>query len=243
MQIIPAIDIRHGEVVRLQQGDPEQEKRYDAPPAVVAQRFTEAGAGKIHIVDLDGAIDGTTDNELVISEIVQKCPVRTELGGGIRSLDSIRFWLDRGISQVILGTVAVQDPDLVGEAMQEFGPENIIIGIDVRNGDVATHGWQETSSIPAEEFGKLMTERGVGRFIYTAIETDGMMEGPAMDALRIFAEKTNAAVTASGGIRDIADLRALRALESVGIDSAIIGKAIYEGEIDLADAIQQMEGL
>ncbi len=240
MELIPAIDIRHGKCVRLVQGDPDRETQYDTSPLEVVRQYSDAGVSRIHLVDLDGAIEGTTSNEGIIREIVRESDMDIELGGGIRSLKRIAFWLNTGVSQVILGTVAVREPELVEEAVERFGSGSIIVGIDVKTGKVATHGWKETSDLTANRFASQMEKSGVERFIFTAIETDGMMKGPNMKALQRFAAGTRGSVTASGGVRNLNDLLALTSLEQYGVDSAIVGKAIYEGALDVAEAVERL---
>lgn len=241
MQLIPAIDIRDGVCVRLLQGDPYQQITYGNSPVEVAQRFHAAGAARIHVVDLDGAIEGNSSNDVVVQEMVEAVPVDIELGGGIRTLAGIDFWLERGVSQVILGTTAVEQPDLVAEAVRQFGAQRIIVGIDARDGRVATRGWQAESEETDIDFARQMGERGVQRFIYTAIETDGMMAGPNLEALRRFAGSTTARVTASGGIRNLDDVLRLRQKDIAGIDSVIAGRAIYENRLDVAEAFRMLQ--
>lgn len=238
MQLIPAIDIRDGVCVRLLQGDPARQITYGATPADIARQFYQAGASRIHVVDLDGAIEGASANEGVVRELVEAVPVEVELGGGIRTLDGIGFWLECGVSQVILGTAVVERPDLAAEAVGEFGAGHIIVGIDARDGRVATHGWQTESGETDTAFAGRMAGMGVERFIYTAIETDGMMAGPNLEALRRFAEATTGRVTASGGIRHLEDILQLEREAIPGIDSVIAGRAIYENRLDVARAFR-----
>ncbi|HKJ67637.1 MAG TPA: 1-(5-phosphoribosyl)-5-[(5-phosphoribosylamino)methylideneamino]imidazole-4-carboxamide isomerase [bacterium] len=242
MQLIPAIDIRDGACVRLLQGDPDQQINYaSGSPVEVARHFATSGAEKIHVIDLDGAIEGTSLNERVVEEILDAVPVKIELGGGIRSLERMRFWLNLGIGQVILGTVAVTRPELLDAAIREFGAERIIVGIDARDGKVATHGWQSVSAETDVDFARQMIELGVRRFVYTAIETDGMLAGPNLDALERFAESVDATVTASGGIRDLSDIRILQQAGIPRVDSVIVGRAIYEGTLDVAEAVAVLQ--
>lgn len=242
MELIPAIDIRDQKCVRLRQGDPGEQTIFDESPLKVAREFVEAGAIKIHIVDLDGAIDNASHNVSVIRQIVDELPVKVELGGGIRSFKTIQSWLDAGIDQVILGTVAVENPTVVKKAVESFGADRIIVGIDTKGGNAATHGWQSISDRSAIEFAQKLTEVDVSRFIYTAIETDGMMSGPSLEELSEFAESVPAKVTASGGVRNLDDILALREYESLGIDSVIVGRAIYEGKVNVAETVQALAG-
>ncbi len=242
MQLIPAIDIRGGRCVRLQQGQPEKQTVYESSPADVAQTFYTAGATRIHIVDLDGAFEGRSKNQKIVTDILAEIPVEIELGGGIRNLSDIEYWLKRGIHSVILGTAAVQSPELVEEAISEFSPDRILIGMDTNNGFIATHGWQQFSEIRDTDFAEVMANFGVERFIYTAIHTDGMMSGPAISELKRFARSTPARVTASGGVRSLADVTALQSLEKYGVDSVIAGRALYEGSLDLEQSIRALKG-
>jgi len=241
MQLIPAIDIRNGECVRLIQGDPDRQIDYSNSPVDIARDFVRAGAEKIHVVDLDGALEGTSSNEQVVAEIVEAVPVKIELGGGIRTLDRMKFWLDLGVHQVILGTVAVQQPELVQKAIETFGSDSIIVGVDAREGKVATHGWKSVSEVQDTEFAQTMTGFGVNRFVYTAIETDGMLTGPNLKALRNFAGSTDAIVTASGGIGNIEDLKILLDAGIRNVDSVIAGRAIYENALDVSEAVQELK--
>jgi len=242
MQLIPAIDIRNKKCVRLRQGDPNEQTVFDESPLKVAREFAEAGATKIHIVDLDGAIENASHNAAIIREIVETLPLEVELGGGIRDFKTIEFWLAVGIDQVILGTVAIEKPTIVKKAVEAFGRDRIIVGIDTKGGNAATHGWQSISDRSAVSFAQKMTEVDVNRFIYTAIETDGMMSGPNVEELSGFAEAVPAKVTASGGIRSLEDILALWKYESLGIDSVIVGRAIYEGKVDVRETIEALSG-
>ena len=242
MRIIPAIDIRDGRCVRLRQGRASDETVYNQQPENVAREFYDAGASKIHLVDLDGAFDGESDNGKIIERVISSVPVDLELGGSIRSLKHIEFWLKKGINQVILGTVAVQQPDVVRDAVIQFGADKIIVGIDTDDGKVATHGWRESSNLRDTEFAGRMCEFGVVRFIYTAIHTDGMLSGPAFGEIERFAKAGPARVTASGGVRNLEDLSALQSLEEYGVDSVIAGRSIYERTMDLREAVTFLEG-
>ena len=240
MHIIPAIDLMQGECVRLSQGDAGQKTRYTISPLDVVRQFYEDGAEKVHIVDLDGAFSGKTKNRKVIGKITKTCPVKIELGGGIRSIADINMWLENGIDQVILGTAAVIHPELVQEAVNRFSSERIIVGVDVKAGTVATQGWKNVSEMSAENFAVRMEKAGVTRFIYTDIKSDGMMQGPDIPSVQRFVQSTNASVTAAGGIRSIRDILDLQKLEDQGVDSVVVGKAIYEGKLDVAEAIRNI---
>jgi len=238
MKLIPAIDIIKGTCVRLSQGDAKQQKRYEVTPLEVIRRFSEAGVEKVHIIDLEGAFSGKTKNRNTIQELVEMALVKIELGGGIRSLSDIESWLEEGVYQVILGTVAVTHPELVKKAVERFGPERIIVGVDVSSGKVATRGWKEVSDLSAEDFAARMEKFGVSRFIYTDIKSDGMMQGPDISALRRFVQSTRASVTAAGGIRSLEDVLSLQQLEDQGVDSVVVGKAIYEGKLEVREAVE-----
>ena len=240
MELIPAIDIRAGRCVRLQEGDPNRQMEYEVSPLKMAILFQQAGVQKIHLVDLDGALQGETPNGDVIGQILAEVPVDVELGGGIRSLAQIAFWLAKGASQVILGTAAAKHSELVDQAIEEFGADRIIVAIDAKDGMITTHGWRSVSKISAMDFGRKMTAAGIRHFIYTDIQTDGMFTGPNVGALSQFANGIVGNVTASGGIRDLVDLLSLRVLEPLGVDSVIVGRAIYENRLDVAAAINAL---
>jgi len=196
----------------------------------------------VNIVDLDGALKGVSHNERIVKKIVTEIPIKVELGGGIRTLDRVKFWLDCGINQVILGTVAIEKPDLVETGVEQLGSNRIIIGIDAKEGLVATHGWQKYSTIDACGFAQQIEKLGVRQFIFTDIKTDGMFTGPNIEALTEFAKSVSANVTASGGIRNINDIKLLDELKIKNMDSVIVGKAIYEKRINLKEAIQYLQG-
>jgi phosphoribosylformimino-5-aminoimidazole carboxamide ribotide isomerase len=237
MEVIPAIDILDGRCVRLYQGDYQQSEIFGEDPVEVAQRWYSQGAKYLHVVDLDGAKQGKPQNLQVIEAIARSIPIHVQMGGGLRDRDSILSVLAAGVSRVILGTAAVENSQLIANICAEF-PEQILVGIDARNGKVATRGWLTTSEILAVDLAKRMTEIGIAGIIYTDIHRDGTMQGPNIEALRQLAENVDVPVIASGGISSITDLLSLTALESVGVKAAIIGKAIYTGNIDLTEAIR-----
>ncbi|OVE79792.1 1-(5-phosphoribosyl)-5-[(5-phosphoribosylamino)methylideneamino]imidazole-4-carboxamide isomerase [bacterium I07] len=241
MEIIPAIDLRNGHCVRLQEGDPNRQTLYSLSPVQVAVRFYEAGARKIHVVDLDGAFEGRSNNVDLIRQIVAEVPVQIELGGGIRSSEQIEKWLEHGVHQVILGTAAVEQPELISKAVQHFSSGRIIVGVDAKQGQVAVHGWKTVSSFSAVEFCRKMIDLGVTRFIYTDIHTDGMMTGPDLNSLSALLENIPISITASGGIRYYEDILSLINLQAENLDSVIVGKAIYENSLDLARSIQMLK--
>ncbi len=237
MIILPAIDIKDGQCVRLYQGDYAQVTTYDADPVQVAQRWQAAGASWLHVVDLDGAASGQPVNVELISQMRAATSLHIEVGGGMRSLDHIQHMLDVGVDRVILGTVALTDRKLLEQGLARWG-ERIAVGLDARDGWVAIAGWRETSRVQATALATELTTVGVQRFIYTDIARDGALRGPNLNALKEMQRATPGPLIASGGVSSIDDLRSLAAL---GVEGAIVGKAIYTGDVDLAAAIEEME--
>ncbi|OIP70594.1 MAG: 1-(5-phosphoribosyl)-5-[(5-phosphoribosylamino)methylideneamino]imidazole-4-carboxamide isomerase [Oscillatoriales cyanobacterium CG2_30_44_21] len=237
MDVIPAIDILDGRCVRLYQGDYQQSEVFGDDPVEVAQRWYSQGAKYLHVVDLDGAKQGKPQNLKVIEAIARSIPMRVQMGGGLRDRESIVSVLNSGVSRVILGTAAVENSQLIADICAEF-PEQIMIGIDARDGKVATRGWLTTSEVMAVDLARRMTSVGIAGIIYTDIHRDGTMQGPNVEALRQLAENVDVPVIASGGVSSITDLLSLLALESVGVSGAIVGKAIYTGDIQLREAIR-----
>ena len=237
MDVIPAIDLLGGKCVRLYQGDYGQSQVFNDNPVVVAQQWVEEGATRLHLVDLDGAKEGTPVNMPVIAEIVQAVDIPVQVGGGLRNRQRVVDLFAAGVRYAILGTVAVEEPQLVAELCQEF-PGQIIVGIDARNGKVATRGWLETSEIEAIDLGKRMAQVGTTAIIYTDIHRDGTMQGPNMQSLKELAEAISIPVIASGGISSLTDVLGLLALEPIGVSGAITGRAIYTGDLSLKEAVQ-----
>lgn len=240
MIILPAIDIKDGQCVRLYQGDYAQVTTYDTDPVQVAQRWQEVGASWLHVVDLNGAASGQPVNLDLIARMRAATTLHIEVGGGMRSLAHIERMLDTGIERVILGTAALTDRTLLQEALKRWG-ECIVVGLDARNGQVAISGWRETSRVQATELASELSALGVLRFIYTDIARDGALQGPNLVALQQMQqaiEHTRASLIASGGVSSLADLRAIAAL---GVEGAIVGKALYTGDVDLARAIAAFE--
>jgi phosphoribosylformimino-5-aminoimidazole carboxamide ribotide isomerase len=235
--ILPAIDIKDGRCVRLYQGDYTKATAYAANPVEVAQRWQSAGASWLHVVDLDGATAGQPVNVETIEEIRAATTLHIELGGGMRSLAHIKQMLDLGIERVILGTVALTDRALLKEAVARWG-EGIAVGLDARNGRVAIAGWRETSQVQATSLALELCADGVRRYIYTDIARDGALRGPNLDGLREMQQAVSCPLIASGGVRSLDDLYALAAL---GIEGAIVGKALYTGDLDLATAVREIE--
>ncbi|MCM3602511.1 1-(5-phosphoribosyl)-5-[(5-phosphoribosylamino)methylideneamino]imidazole-4-carboxamide isomerase [Robertmurraya korlensis] len=238
--IYPAIDMRGGKCVRLLQGDYNQETVYGDSPFDMAKSFADAGAEWIHMVDLDGAKDGKRVNDRFVIEAAQKLDAKVQIGGGIRTEEDILHYLNNGVSRVIIGSVAVSNPKFAIEMIQKYG-EKIAIGLDAKDGYVATHGWLDTSSVKAVELGKRLAEAGAETFIFTDIATDGMLSGPNLLAVEKLAVETGKSVIASGGVSELADLRALKELVGKGVSGAIVGKAIYEGRFSVPEALKEVK--
>ena len=237
MIVIPAIDISEGKVVRLRRGEMADKTVYGDDPAEVARRWVHAGAEIIHVIDLDGAVGGLPRNLEALRAVAQTVPVPVQFGGGLRSLEAIEAALDAGAHWVILGTVVLENRPLLEEALERWG-QRIIVAIDARDGKVAVRGWTETSEVDAAELAAEMGRMGVQRLLCTDIARDGMLTGPNVTGLRRIAEATAAAVIASGGVSSIEDIVALRQLEPVGIIAVVVGRALYEGTLDLSEAIR-----
>ena len=233
MIILPAIDIKDGHCVRLYQGDYDQVTTYDTDPIQVALRWQAAGAEWLHIVDLDGAKQGKPINAALIGRIRSVTQMRIEVGGGMRSLEHMQQVLDQGIDRIILGTIAITDRALLSEALERWG-ERIVVGIDARDGLVSVAGWRETSQVRATTLATELEQVGVQRFGYTDIARDGVLKGPNLEALQEMQRATSRPLIAAGGVSSLQDLQALAAL---GVEGAIVGKAIYTGDVDLATAI------
>jgi phosphoribosylformimino-5-aminoimidazole carboxamide ribotide isomerase len=237
MEVIPAIDLLAGCCVRLYQGDYEQAQSFDENPVAVARQWAAEGATRLHVVDLDGAKVGQPLNLTAIEAIARSVDIPIQVGGGLRDRVSVKRLLDLGVQRVILGTVAVEQPDLVSQLCQEF-PEQIVVGIDARNGKVATRGWLETSEVLATDLAKQMASAGVSTLIYTDIQRDGTLAGPNFEALREFTANVEMPVIASGGVSSVTDLLSLLALEPLGVTGAIVGRALYTGDLSLKEAIR-----
>ncbi|WP_267383357.1 1-(5-phosphoribosyl)-5-[(5-phosphoribosylamino)methylideneamino]imidazole-4-carboxamide isomerase [Cyanobacterium sp. uoEpiScrs1] len=237
MDIIPAIDILDGRCVRLYQGDYKQSQIYSENPVEIAHRWADLGATCLHLVDLDGAKQGTPVNLTTIESIVKSVAIPVQVGGGLRSSPSIAQLLALGASTAIVGTIAVEAPTLVQELCQEF-PGKIAVGIDARNGKVATRGWLKTSEILATDLAQQMVGFGATSIIYTDIHRDGTLVGPNCKALRELASHVEIPVIASGGVSSLTDLLGLLSLEALGVKGVIIGKALYTGNLNLAEALR-----
>ncbi|MBI4282767.1 MAG: 1-(5-phosphoribosyl)-5-[(5-phosphoribosylamino)methylideneamino]imidazole-4-carboxamide isomerase [Chloroflexi bacterium] len=237
MEVIPAIDLRGGRCVRLYQGDYSRETVYSDDPLEVALRWQEMGAPRIHVVDLDGAASGIQANLEVIQRLVGPVHVPLQVGGGIRDMMSVEKLLGMGVRRVVLGTSSVENPTLVEQACRRFGSEAVIVGVDARDGMVAIRGWQRSSSITALNLIHRMMALGIRRFIYTDISRDGTLTEPNFQAIEDVMKHCDAAVVASGGVASIEHLERLAAL---GVEGAIVGKALYTGDIDLREAIARV---
>ncbi|MGA0191286.1 MAG: 1-(5-phosphoribosyl)-5-[(5-phosphoribosylamino)methylideneamino]imidazole-4-carboxamide isomerase [bacterium] len=235
MKIIPAIDLKNGRCVRLLQGKEDQETVYGEDPVETALSFEEQGAEQIHLVDLDGAFRGESKNLEQVERIAQAVKVPVELGGGIRSLDDISRVFDLGVNFVIIGTIAAKNPKILEEAIKKF-QNQLILGLDAKDGKVAVSGWVEVTEFSDEEFANQWKQHGINRVIYTDISRDGMLTGPNLSSLRRMAIATGLKITASGGVSSLDDLKQLVELERDGVDEVIVGKAIYERQLDLREA-------
>ncbi len=236
MIVIPAIDLKDGRCVRLEQGLMERDTVFCDSPAEQAHAWQEQGAELLHIVDLNGAFAGEPRNRSSIEEIVRAVTIPTQLGGGIRDLATIEAYLSLGIGRVILGTAAQRNPLLVEDACRRF-PGRIVVGIDAKNGMVAVQGWAEVTDVSARELALRFEGYGVAAIIYTDIARDGMLSGPNIEATQELAEAISIPVIASGGVSTLADIAGLMAIEASGVTGVITGKALYTGAFSLADAI------
>ena len=237
MLILPAIDLQAGRCVRLVQGDFARSQEFSDDPAAVARRWQREGARWLHVVDLDGAREGAPRNLAAIRAIREALSIPVEVGGGLRSLESAALLLEMGIERVILGTAALKDRPFLRACLERWGVR-IVVGLDARNGLVATDGWLETSTTSALALARELAAEGVARFIYTDIARDGTLSGPNLEALKHLLAGIEQPIIASGGVSSLADLRALAAL---GVEGAIVGRALYTGEVQLAEAIAAME--
>jgi len=234
--VIPAIDLKEGKCVRLEQGLMDRDTVYSSSPAAQALDWEAKGAELLHIVDLDGAFAGAPRNRSAIEAIVATLNIPTQLGGGIRDIATIEAYLGLGIGRVIIGTAAQRNPALVKEACEQF-PGRIVVGIDAKNGMVAVQGWAEVTGVTAVELAKNFEGLGVAAIVYTDISRDGMLQGPNIDATKALAEAISIPVIASGGLSTLKDIESLMAIEKSGVTGVITGKAIYSGAIDLTEAI------
>ena len=237
MILYPAIDLKDGQAVRLVHGDMDKATVFNDDPAAQARAFEKAGCQWLHLVDLNGAFAGTPVNAAAVEAIVAACKVPAQLGGGIRDMATIEAWLSKGLARVILGTVAVEDPDLVREAARAF-PGQVAVGIDARGGKVATKGWATETDVDATNLARSFEDAGVAAIIYTDINRDGAMGGPNIPATEALARAISIPVIASGGVASLGDLQALKATGAIA--GAISGRALYDGAIDLGVALQAL---
>lgn len=239
---IPAIDILAGRAVRLTRGDYGKAKVYSDDPVELALRWCAEGAGLLHVVDLDGARDGAPRSTDLISEIARQAPSPIEVGGGVRDLAAVGLLLESGVERIVVGTAAVTDPEFLDQAIEAFGPERFVVALDSRRGRVSLSGWLEDSDTSAPELAGQLTARGVERFLVTAIEVDGTMEGPDLDLLAQVAARTEVPLIASGGIGSLDDLRRITESGADSIEGVIVGKALYEGRFTLPEATAVLGG-
>ena len=236
MLIIPAIDLREGKCVRLYQGNPEEETVFSEDPVDVAKSWQSMGASWLHLVDLDGAFTGTPKNLEIVKQILHEIDIPVQMGGGIRSLEVVEHVLAAGVERVIIGTVAISHPELVAKACERFG-ERVAVGIDSKYGQVAVEGWEATVEKSALDLAVEMKKAGVTRVIHTDTSRDGTMEGPNLESTKEMAEKSGLKIIASGGMSSLEDIKAVKAIETYGVEGVILGRSIYTGSILLSEAI------
>lgn len=242
IQIFPAIDMRGGKCVRLFKGDYAQETIYGDSPFDMAKSFADVGATFIHMVDLDGAKDGERVHAKDVVRVAKELPMRVQIGGGIRTEEDVAFYLDQGVDRVIIGSLAIREPELVASFIEKYGAERIVIGLDAKDGMVATHGWLETSNQTAIEVGQYFASKGAKHFIFTDIATDGTLQGPNIEANEALARATGAKIIVSGGMSSLADIQAVKeAAKTTTIAGVIIGKALYTGQFTLEEALKEAE--
>jgi len=238
MIVIPAIDLKNGLCVRLLQGRKSEMTVYNEDPVAVARAFAAAGAEMIHVVDLDGAFnEGESPNRAVVRQIIKAVDVPIEFGGGIRTIEDVRQLCDAGVTRVVVGTMAAEQPDMLVKFVDEF-PEKICVGIDARDGRVMTRGWETATPLMAVDLARSVAECSVERIIYTDIARDGALVGPNIEQTLAVAEAANVRVTASGGVSSLDDIKRLRDTGDARVDSVIVGKALYEGKFKLEEAIK-----
>jgi phosphoribosylformimino-5-aminoimidazole carboxamide ribotide isomerase len=239
MILFPAIDLKDGVCVRLEQGDMARATVFNRDPAAQAHEFEAEGFRHLHVVDLDGAFAGKPRNAGAIERILETVGLCVQLGGGIRDMATIEGWLEKGVDRVIIGTAAVRDPALVKEAAKKF-PKRVAVGLDARDGKVATQGWAETSELSALELAHRFEDAGVGAIIYTDISRDGLLKGLNLDATIALAEAISVPVVASGGLASIDDVKALLAPRAKKLQGAIAGRALYDGRLDAGEALRMI---
>jgi phosphoribosylformimino-5-aminoimidazole carboxamide ribotide isomerase len=236
LTLYPAIDLKDGACVRLKRGDMAQATVYSADPGAQARAWQDAGFAWLHVVDLNGAFAGRSVNSGAVRAILANAQIPVQLGGGLRDMAGIEAWLREGVRRVILGSAAVKNPELVREACRAF-PGRVVVGIDARDGMVATEGWAETSHLPALDLALRFEDAGVAAIIYTDIGRDGMLTGLNLDQTLALADRLSTRVIASGGVGSLDDLRALKSVATQGIDGVIVGRALYDGRVDPTKAL------
>ncbi|WP_031515514.1 1-(5-phosphoribosyl)-5-[(5-phosphoribosylamino)methylideneamino]imidazole-4-carboxamide isomerase [Desulfofalx alkaliphila] len=241
MLVIPAIDLRDGRCVRLVEGRLDQETVYSEQPVDTAKHWQQMGAEYLHLVDLDGAFAGSPQNLDVIKEIVKVLNIPVQVGGGIRDLGTVAMLLDMGVDRVILGTAAISQPHLVQQAVEKYG-DSIVLGIDARDGKVAVQGWAIESDMEVLDLALQMKELGIRRAVFTDIRRDGTLKGPNLEATGELARASGLKIIASGGVSSLDDLIKIKGLESLGVEGAIMGKALYAGTVDFKDALAVAKG-
>lgn len=234
--VFPAIDLKGGQVVRLAEGDMDRATIYGDDPAAQAQRFAEADAEWLHVVDLDGAFAGESVNGAAVAAILRAFPGKIQLGGGIRNRDSVERWLDLGVARVVIGTAALENPDLVRDAARAH-PGRVVVAVDARDGMVATRGWADVSDVQVADLARRFEDAGVAALLFTDVGRDGLLKGCNVEATVALARAVAIPVIASGGVTDIGDIHALRGHVGDGIEGVITGRALYDGRLDLAEAI------
>ncbi len=241
MLVIPAVDIKNGRCVRLLQGRKDSETVFSDDPSAMAARWEREGAELLHVVDLDGAFEKSPRNVDSVKRILERVGIPVQLGGGIRTMDTVSMYLDMGVSRVILGTEAIRNTDLVRQACRVYAGR-VLVGIDARGGMVAVDGWTETTNLDAIEVAKGFEGHGVAAIVFTDIEKDGMQAGPSVTQTKRLAESVGIPVIASGGVSDIEDIKRLLPLQEVGVAGVITGKALYSGSLDLRQALELVRG-
>ena len=237
LKIFPAIDLKDGQVVRLAEGDMDRATVYGDDPAAQAEAFARQGATHLHTVDLNGAFAGASVNGSAVGAILKAFPGKVQLGGGIRNREAIEGWFALGVDRVVIGTAALENPELVKSAAKDH-PGRIVVGVDARDGFVATHGWAEVSDVPVADLARRFEDAGVAALLFTDVGRDGLLKGCNVEATVALARAVSIPVIASGGVTDIEDIRKLRPHVADGIEGVISGRAIYDGRLDLADAIR-----
>jgi phosphoribosylformimino-5-aminoimidazole carboxamide ribotide isomerase len=238
MLIIPAIDLRDGKCVRLKQGRREDLKVYDGEPVEIARGFEEAGARMIHVVDLDGAFaDKNALNRKVVRRIIRAVKIPVQFGGGLRSVTDVQQMIEYGAAQVVVGTLAAESPETLEKFVQLFG-FRVCVGIDARGGIVLTHGWEKEGRLTASALARRVADAGVDRIVYTDVARDGMLSGVNLEQTCAIARESGLKVTASGGVSSLEDIRGLKTISACGVDSCIVGKALYEGRFTLQEALK-----